>query len=594
MLALIMVGIILFAGLHSPKLVFATLTTLVIGLIWTAAFATAAVGHLNLISVAFAVLYIGLSVDNAIHFCLRYKELTEQGSTHSKALQRTGKDIGSSLVFCAITTAVGFYAFIPTVFAGVAELGLISGTGMFISLIANLTLLPALLSLMPLSRREALPKRASGRLDALLLTLSLRHPVAIRIGVLSVGVGALLFLPHITFDRNTLNLRDPESESVTTFRELLAQKNASPWSLAVLTPNARAAGEYTDRLSELDPVDKSITIDDFVPIEQDEKLAIIEDMALIVGPDLFERNQQPRHPTSEQVVALHDFMASLETLPESKSNRALAAGAERLRDSLRRYADLLETRDKSSQGEMLVDLERSLLASLPERLRSLRASLAGERVSLNDLPEDLVERWMADDGRYRLEVFPKEDLNDNEALGRFVAAVQRVAPDAIGFPVILLEAGDAVVRAFQQAFILSLVAITILLIILMRRKSDALLVLLLLLLAGALTGATSVLLHIPFNFANVIALPLVLGIGVDNGIHMAHRMRTAPPMNGRLLQTSTARAVLFSTLTTIGSFGNLAFSPHRGMASMGQLLSIGIGFTLLCTLIVLPILIKRD
>ncbi len=180
---------------------------------------------------------------------------------------------------------------------------------------------------------------------------------------------------------------------------------------------------------------------------------------------------------------------------------------------------------------------------------------------------------------------------------RFVAAVHTVAPNAIGFPVIYLEAGDAVVRAFQQAFLLALLAVTVLLLLLLRPKSDIFLILLPLLLAGALTGAASVLMNIPFNFANVIALPLLLGIGVDSGIHMVHRMRAAPPANGHMLQTSTARAVLYSSLTTICSFGNLALSPHRGMASMGALLTIGIGFTLLCILVVLPALMvagKQD
>ena len=175
-----------------------------------------------------------------------------------------------------------------------------------------------------------------------------------------------------------------------------------------------------------------------------------------------------------------------------------------------------------------------------------------------------------------------------------MTSVRKIAPDAIGIPVIILEAGNAVIQAFQQALLLALVAISLLLLLLMRRKLDALLVLLPLFLTGTLTGASTVLLNIPFNFANVIALPLILGIGVDNAIHMVHRMRTAMPKDGNLLKTSTARAVLFSTMTTICSFGNLALSPHRGMASMGLLLSIGIGFTLLCTLIVLPALLHKE
>jgi predicted RND superfamily exporter protein len=240
---------------------------------------------------------------------------------------------------------------------------------------------------------------------------------------------------------------------------------------------------------------------------------------------------------------------------------------------------------------MLKALEDNLLGSLPEGLRHLRASLGAQRFSVDDLPRSLVKHWVADDGRYRIEIYPRENLNDGEALRRFVASVQRVAPDAIGYPVMIQEGGDAVVRAFQQALVLAVCAITALLLVLMRRKSDVLRVLLPLLLAGALTGAASVLLDIPFNFANVIALPLLLGIGVDSAIHMVHRMRTAPPADGNLLQSSTARAVIFSTLTTVCSFGNLAFSPHRGMASMGELLSIGIGFTLLCTLVLLPALL---
>jgi predicted RND superfamily exporter protein len=221
-------------------------------------------------------------------------------------------------------------------------------------------------------------------------------------------------------------------------------------------------------------------------------------------------------------------------------------------------------------------------------LQALEISLEADRITSQDLPPDLVARWRAADGTYRVEVSPREDLNDAAALRRFVNAVRKIAPEAIGFPVIYLDAGNAVVWAFQQAFVLALIAISGLLFVLLRPKSDVLLVLLPLLLAGALTGAASVLLDIPFNFANVIALPLLLGIGVDNGIHMVHRMRASPPASGQILQTSTARAVLFSSLTTICSFGNLAFSPHRGMASMGIMLSVGIGFALICTLIVLP------
>ncbi len=592
-LAFIMVGIVLFLGLGSPRLVFTSLVTLIMGLIWTASFAAAAVGHLNLISVAFAVLYIGLSVDYTIHFCLRYKELIQQSTSHASALQQAASDVGSSLVLCSITTAIGFYAFIPTVFEGVAELGLISGTGMFISLIANLTLLPALLSLMPLSAKGLGSKSERKRVVAEFLALPTMHARSIRIGALLLGVGAVLLLPYVTFDNNPMNLRDPDSESVIAFRELLAQSRNSPWTLTVLAATREDATRYADSLSQLEPVEMSITLDMFVPTDQDEKLSIIEEIGLIVGPGLLQISSGPGPSTAEQIAAIHDFSVTLEKFIDTSTNSSITNGARRLYDGLDRFLTDLEAQDPAGQEQILKNLQTSLLGSLPTRLNALNTSLEAEKVSKENLPTDLREHWVSKDGRHRVAVFPRENLNEDAALRRFVAAVRSVAPDAIGFPVIYLEAGDAVVKAFQQAFLLSLLAITVLLLILLRPKSDVLLVLLPLLLAGALTGAASVLFHIPFNFANIIALPLLLGIGVDSGIHMVHRMRTAPPSSGQMLQTSTARAVFYSALTTICSFGNLAVSPHRGMASMGIVLTIGIGFTLICILVVLPTLMIK-
>ncbi|MGD2187517.1 MAG: MMPL family transporter, partial [Desulfobacterales bacterium] len=185
--ALVLVGIVLFVGLRSPRLVAATLITLIIGLTWTAWFASVAVGYLNLISVAFAVLYIGLSVDYGIHFCLRYKELIQQSFTHIDALCQTARDVGSSLLFCCVSTAIGFYAFIPTAFTGIAELGIISGTGMFISLIANLTLLPALLTLMPLSSKANAPVRGRGFILKKIFSVPEKHRRIVRFSALVIG-----------------------------------------------------------------------------------------------------------------------------------------------------------------------------------------------------------------------------------------------------------------------------------------------------------------------------------------------------------------------------------------------------------------------
>ncbi len=586
----ILVGAILFAGLGSLWLVSVSLLSLTIGLIWTAGFACVAVGHLNLISVTFAVLYIGLGVDYAIHFCLHYKELIQKGNNHSEALAQTAQNIGSSLVLCAVTTAIGFYAFVPTAFAGMAELGIISGTGIFIDLFVSLTVLPALLSLMPLSPKVVIGTQSPRHFRGLFSSLTSRYARVIWIGTLVLGMGALLLLPRVSFDRNTLDLRDPNSESVVVLKKLLANSKTSPWSLNVLAPNFKAATEYGARLDKLDPVYKCVTLGDFIPSHQAEKLDIIGDIALVIGPELLEMAHQPPSSPAEQISAMHDFSLSLEDYLKRGGNSPLVRAARTLHTDLTRLDSALNTQGQQT-ARMLKELNRSLLSSLPEQLRLLQASLEADRITRDNLPKDLVRRWVTRDGRYRVEIFPRENLLDSTALRRFVVAVHSVLPNAIGPPVIDLEAGDAVVRAFQQASLLSLFAITVLLLVLMRPRSDTILVLLPLLLAGAFTGAASVLFDIPFNFANVIALPLLLGVGVDNGIHMVHRAHIMP-LDSQILHTSTARAVVYSALTTICSFGSLILSTHRGIRSMGQLLTIGIAFTLICTLIVLPALLR--
>ena len=212
-------------------------------------------------------------------------------------------------------------------------------------------------------------------------------------------------------------------------------------------------------------------------------------------------------------------------------------------------------------------------------------------ISLETLPDPLKRLWVSAGGERRIEIYPAQDMQDNQALREFVRGVQSISPEVTGAPINNLEASDAVAVAFRQAFLYAFIAITIMLYILLERKRDVFLVLVPLLTAALVTGAISVLAGLPLNFANVIALPLLLGIGVDSGIHIIHRFRTDLPAGGSILATSTARAVVVSSLTTMGGVGNLALSPHAGTASMGMLLTLGIGVTLVCMLLVLPALL---
>jgi hopanoid biosynthesis associated RND transporter like protein HpnN len=577
-LSLTLVAVLLVVGLGSLPLAGATVVTLLMGLSWTAAFALAAIGSLNLISVAFAVLFIGLSVDFGIHFGLRYREGIDGGTEHGPALARAASGVGGALTLSAVAAAVGFFSFLPTDYRGLAELGLIAGVGMFIALFANLTVLPALLTLMPVSPRPV--RRPPARLK-----VGAGSGRSIAWGALALGVAASALVPAARFDFDPLNLKDPRTESVETLFDLMERSRTSPYSITVLAPNLDAAAALAQRLDGLDEVDGTATLLDYVPADQDEKLAVIEDMALFLAPAFAAAPGEVPVDGAVRAAAVTSLRGDLDRLAAAAKDTAP------LRDATRRLSGALAALigGGAPAAGVLEELETRLMTLLPGRLRALGDSLEAGPVSLDDLPDSLRRRQVAADGRARLEVYPKENLHQHSALRRFVGVVRAVAPHATGSPVVILEAGNTVVGAFRDAAVLAFLAIALLLAVLLRRPGDVALVFAPLVLAALLTVAASVLFGLPFNFANVIVLPLLFGLGVANGIHLVLRRRDAGGV-AAVMATSTPRAVVFSALTTIGSFASIALSSHPGTASMGMLLTIAISLTLACTLIVLPAL----
>jgi uncharacterized protein len=586
--SLTLVCLCLGVAFRSLRLVVATLAVLIAGLILSAGFAALAIGYLNLISVGFAVLYIGLGVDYAIHLCLGYRERIQRSLSQKEALLGAIRAVGPSLLLCAITTSIGFFAFIPTAYSGVSQLGLISGVGMFIGFFVTLTMLPALLTLLPYHAGRS--TKPFLRLPEWVYRFPLRRRREIRWGALTLALIAVGLLTQIQFDFNPMNLRDPYSESVVTFKKLLASRETSPLTLAVLTDDEAGAATTAARVETLDTVDKAVTILDFIPDQQDEKLTMIEELALLLGPQQKPFPAPKLNSVDEQIRALKRFMLILNRAIENRQKTA-SEPMIRLSDRLR---DLLETVEMSPpdvQERLLNRLQSSILGTLPATMNRLYAALDAAPIhGIEDLPEALVERWASKEGIFRVQIFPKKDLNDIDNLREFVTQVQAVEPSVTDLPVIYLESARAVIAAFQQALISAVVAIFVILLIVLRSLKDTFIVLVPLLLASLLTGAATVLMNSPFNFANVIALPLLLGLGVDSGIHMIQRLRHAPEKVRELLHTSTARGVFFSSLTTFCSFGTLGFMAHLGTASMGSLLAVGVFFTLVCTLIVLPAL----
>lgn len=570
--SVILVTVILYLALRSLRLIAAVLATLAVGLAVTAAFAAATVGALNMISVAFAVLFVGIAVDFGIQFCMRYRDERHRHDVLPHALRRTAATIGASLALAALSTALGFLSFLPTDYAGISELGLIAGGGMIIALIISLTLLPALIALFrPPGEAEPVGFARAAGVDAFLL----RRRALVMAGSVVVGLACAALLPFLRFDFNPLNLKDPSTESAATMFELIADPDTSPFTADLLAPSLAEAQTLAERFEKLPEVDRTLTLASFVPKDQDQKLPIIEDLNLLLGPTL-ALPPVATPPTEDEIrAAMTECADRLERIANggTEATRRLAAG---LRTIL-------------AQNPMPTEaLHKALLSGLDRRLDMLRDALQAGPVTIETLPDELRRNWVTEDGRARIEISPKGDVRDNGVVRRFAQATLAVSPDVTGSPITILESGRTVVNAFKTAGFAALVTITLLLAVILRRVRDIFLVLAPLLLAGLLTAGTMVVAGMPLNFANIIALPLLLGIGVAFDIYFVTNWRAG---RSGPLQSSLARAVLYSGLTTGVAFGSLALSKHPGTAGMGILLALMLAYALLCTLFVLPALL---
>ena len=582
-LSIILVAMILIIGLGSFRIAVACLTTLLIGLIITTAFASISIGTLNLISIAFAVLYIGLGIDFAIHMALRYREESELDINSSIALKNTLRYMLKPLLLCAITTAIGFYAFIPTNYSGVAELGLIAGSGMIISFIITITLLPALLTYTSIGEINSIKIINNKNFFDIFFALPYKYTKIILIFTLFTVVSITLFIDKVTFDENRLNLQDQRNESVQTYRDLIMNSETTPWEAVLIVKSKNEIDRKKNQIELLPLVDAVVSIDNFLPDEQDDKLMLIDEMSLLMGkinnnPKTLEINN------SDRLNSIKKLKIGLQKYLENNIDDEITI----LNNNL---TNLLEN---INNNKNLIAIENQFLKNLPGRLDALSHALDASKVSLDNIPDEIYKRWVNNEN-YLIKILPKEDLNNNNAMRNFVAQLQNYNNDVIGSPIISIEAGDAVVNAFKFAFCFALIMISILLLMLIKIKYDAIIILGAVLVGAIFTFGFMLLFNIPLNFANIIGLPLLLGIGVDSGIHITERFYENSGKKTNIYKTSSMRGVFISTLTTIFSIGNLSFSSHQGTASMGLLLTIGLISMLIATMLVLPsFLIWRD
>ncbi|HEY5657677.1 MAG TPA: MMPL family transporter [Myxococcota bacterium] len=585
-LSLLLVIAVLFGAFRSLVFVAATAATLISGLIWSAGYAAASVGALNPVSIACAVLFIGLGVDFMIHLGMKVVHELRQGVGVEEAFDRATRSTGSALVLCALTTAIGFLAFLPTDYKGVSELGVICAGSMLIIAFQTLTLFPVLASRW---LRGAALERLRGREAWRVPIAAPRWPRLICATAALCGVVGVFFVSDAELEMNVIALRNPQSESVQTFQDLLGSERGTPWYLDMLAPDLPRAQALAREVGELSTVRRAITLADYVPEDQDEKLEVLGDVALFLDLPETVNGNGSLPSAEEQIDALRRLSGFLDGKNGDHGHTGLARSARLLQNELESF--LARVNAGGDPTPALGALEHTLLASLPAQLERLRRNLEVSPIDRAALPDGLVRRMLAEDGTARIQVFPAEDLGSREAMVRFVESARSVSADITGLPVNLVESSYATWSSLREAIVWALGAIALVLLVLWRRPADVAITLLPLLLAAELTAAATVAFGVSLNFVNICVLPLLLGIGVDSGVHMMHRARRSDVDGSTLLATTTAQAVLFSALTTLASFGTLALSDHRGIASLGTLLLIGMGLTLLGNLVLLPALI---
>lgn len=568
-----LIVLILYLTLRSWRIIIPILITLIGGLAATTAAALLMVKSLNLISVAFAVMFTGIAVDFGIQFGVRYRDARNTHPDFADALRVGAKLIAVPLLLAALSTAAGFLSFVPTSYRGVAELGLIAGTGMMIAFTLNITVLPALMRFTkPEAETEPMGFSWAKPLDDFLVKH--RRPVlaAFALGFAGFAVAA----SAVPFDFDPLNLKNRKTEAVATTFDLINDPDTTPYTIDVLAPNLDEAEKLAEKIRALPEVAQALTLQSFVPADMPEKQGILRDAANLLSLALYPQQIAPAPAADDIRAAAKTLLQKLEALNQPD-------------ESVKALIVTLQNVTKADDAT-IAKLAGLMREKVETQLGGIKAMLAGNAPTLANIPSDFRKEWVAENGSARIEVYPKGNAHDAATLDNFVKAVQAVAPEATGAPISIRESSRTIQTAFAQAATYSLIVIFIVLLLFLKNLRHTIFVLIPLILGFAFTLGTCTLIHLPVNFANIISLPLLLGLGVSYSIYFVIywvQGFSAP------LQSAMARAVLSSASTAVVAFGSLSLSNHPGTASMGLLLTLSLFYVLFTTFFFLPSLLGK-
>ncbi|MFV0574699.1 MAG: MMPL family transporter [Vibrio sp.] len=564
-MSLIGLIVVLGFGIRSLRIILASYAAVIVGLVWTLALGLWLVGSYNTISIVFLVMFIGLGVDFSIHFCLRIREEQLLHSDNQTSLIKAFRGTWLALSLCALTSAIGFLGFYPTDYTGLAELGIISAAGMLMGLLATFVVIPVFFFLFGYPKATAKDIEKEHEADEPLEhLLESDHYWLVKHHKLVIGIAAVLLVvmgwgaSQMRFDFSTLVLKSPQSESVQTLEEIQKQGLTSSYQMMMLADSTQQAQQWQQQLVDLPEVSNAISIHSFLPKNQQQKMAQL-------GQAMQQAPAAQANP-----IGVQQLVSVLE--------------ASDYRDQIQ--PQTWQWLKQSSEQEIYISIAQRALQPVEQMQQQFGQMMQSKPATIKDIPAELAKRYH--NKQYSLVVaYPSGDMRDVKQLDQFIQAVQKVAPNATGRPVAEQQVGKIITRSFIEATCYSLSLIALVLLFALKYKRDVVLSFIPLLLTTLSTMAIAHWTGFALNMANIIVIPLIFGLGVDNGIHIVERFREVNSVEA-FYQSSTPKAAILSSLTTIVTFGSLLFADHRGMFSIGFLLTIAIGFLLLYSLTVLP------
>ncbi|MEJ2587867.1 MAG: MMPL family transporter [Deltaproteobacteria bacterium] len=598
LIAVVLVAVVFMLVLHGWLRPLFLLIALMMATAWSFGFATVAVGELNLLSIVFALVLVGIGVDFGVHIIMRYVEADKEGASVDEAVRTSIFRTGPGIIMGALTSVCAFYTVLGSNFVGLAELGLIGGTGILLCLLSMLTVLPAMLLIA--GRRTLFPSSVP-RITALpfLANLSKRPGWAILI-LLAVTLAGLPGLFKVRFNYNLLKLQARGLQSVEYERILIDTSDESTWYAIVTADDLKGVVRLTRSLETLPSVGKVESILDFIPKDQARKRAIYEKAAETLDRISLQKIPHAEPGADRLLPALSRLSAALDGLAEKLF--AAGAGPEIVwidKDQRRIGATIDLLKEDPEKATRLRAFRNGLVRDLRRSVEQLRTWLSAEPVTPADLPAHLKDLYVGKDGSFQIKVTPKGDVWDFDTLDHFVSQLRKVDPEVSGVPVGVLESARLMHRTFLVAAGLTILLISVILWVYWRSFPAVILTLLPL-------GASMLWLleamgwfGVDFNLANFFAIPILIAIGVDGGIHLLGRWgeirfmaKAMPEKKAELFHTSTPTAVALSFVTTMIGFGGLLFAHHRGLASLGWVMVIGSLMGMLACLLVLPPALK--